>query len=118
MLDQLVELGYCSPWQERLRRGGSTATKPASSEPIECFGPILGVRLPPGTRLDPGGIGRPAADLATDLLVSHGATTTSVELGGDLRVSGQAWLPGGSVLPIRSTTIVKLPDSRSTRGPS
>ncbi len=92
MLDQLIELGYHSPWQEAPATSGSVAAAPATHQPIELFAPIRAVRLPPGTRLDPGGIGKGlAADLATEFLVGRGATTSSVELGGDLRVTGQAW---------------------------
>ena len=47
------------------------------------------VRLPPGTRLDPGGIGKGlAADLGACRTVAHGADGALVSVGGDLRVAG------------------------------
>jgi len=57
------------------------------------------VVLPPGTTLDPGGLGKGlAADLVVDELVASGARGALVEIGGDLRVSGSA--PTGSAWPI------------------
>ena len=68
---------------------------PISQEPIELFavpGGIDAVRLPPGTRFDPGGI---AKGLIGDIVVAHliagGATAVQVELGGDVRTSGDHW---------------------------
>ena len=47
------------------------------------------VRLPPGVRLDLGGIGKGyAADLLATELVAQGASGASVNLGGDVRVTG------------------------------
>jgi len=48
------------------------------------------VRLPRGTRLDLGGIGKGlAADLVAEGLVDRGARSAFVSLGGDLRVAGE-----------------------------
>lgn len=47
------------------------------------------VTLPPGTTLDPGGIGKGlAADLACELAMSEGAWGVMAELGGDIVVAG------------------------------
>jgi thiamine biosynthesis lipoprotein len=47
------------------------------------------VRLPPGVRIDPGGIGKGlAADLVTAMLDTDGIDGALVNVGGDLRVSG------------------------------
>jgi len=97
MLQQLTEIGYDAPWQERVP--GTTSARrvddqprPASTEPIDLYPEINGVRLPGATAFDPGGIGKGfAADLVTEFLTINGATCTSVELGGDLRVSGESW---------------------------
>jgi thiamine biosynthesis lipoprotein len=52
------------------------------------------VTLPPGVGFDPGGIGKGyAADLLVEELLSAGARGACVNLGGDLRVGGDA--PGG-----------------------
>ncbi|CRK55270.1 Thiamin biosynthesis lipoprotein ApbE [Alloactinosynnema sp. L-07] len=52
------------------------------------------VRLPPGVRLDFGGIGKGyAADLVAGEMKAAGATGACVNLGGDLRATGSA--PGG-----------------------
>ena len=52
------------------------------------------VRLPPGTGFDPGGIGKGlAADLVGRELIEWGAQGACVNLGGDVRVLGEA--PGG-----------------------
>jgi thiamine biosynthesis lipoprotein len=49
------------------------------------------VALPPGTRFDPGGIGKGyAADLLCAELRAQGADGACVNLGGDLRVSGRS----------------------------
>ncbi len=54
--------------------------------------PILNiVRMPAGTGFDPGGIGKGlAADLVTEEMIQAGAAGALVNLGGDLRVRGQA----------------------------
>lgn len=95
MLEQLRVLGYTDRW-EKGRPTPSSAGWPASLEPIELLPEARLVRIPVGTGFDPGGIGKGlAADMVTDLLVEAGATSTSVELGGDVRVSGEAWVDGG-----------------------
>jgi thiamine biosynthesis lipoprotein len=49
------------------------------------------VRLPRGTALDPGGLGKGlAADLAAEALMNHGARGALVVVGGDIRVVGAA----------------------------
>lgn len=51
----------------------------------------LTVTLPPGTALDPGGIGKGlAADLIAHDLLAAGVLGCLVDVGGDLRVAGQA----------------------------
>jgi thiamine biosynthesis lipoprotein len=49
------------------------------------------VRLPRGTALDPGGLGKGlAADLVAEALMNHGARGALVVVGGDIRVVGAA----------------------------
>jgi thiamine biosynthesis lipoprotein len=71
------------------------------------------VRLPAGTGFDPGGIGKGlAADMVTDELIAAGARGACVNLGGDLRVTGDP--PGGAAWtvavdhPSASEPIVRL----------
>lgn len=50
------------------------------------------VMLPPGMAIDPGGIGKGlAADLVVAEVIASGAHAALVELGGDVRVEGEAW---------------------------
>ncbi len=93
-LDQLERLGYDRPFEE-VRGGGSpgrTSIATLTDEPIECLPEILAVRLPEGSRFDPGGIGKGfAADLVAAHLVELGATSLQIELGGDVHVVGPPW---------------------------
>jgi thiamine biosynthesis lipoprotein len=57
------------------------------------------VRLPAGTTIDPGGIGKGlAADLVVDELIAGGAGGALVEIGGDIRMRGLP--PAGTAWPI------------------
>lgn len=92
MLDQICQLGYRQPWN-RAPRGGRAVPEPGCTDPITLLNEVNAVMLPAGSAFDPGGIGKGvAADLVTNMLVAEGATSSSVELGGDLRVSGSSWL--------------------------
>lgn len=92
MLSQLEGLGYDRTWDEREPTGRPPASEPGSVEEIELFPEISAVRIPERTAFDPGGIGKGlAADLVVESLVESGASTISVELGGDLRVHGSCW---------------------------
>ncbi|MGF1597082.1 MAG: FAD:protein FMN transferase [Acidimicrobiales bacterium] len=91
MLDQLERLGYDRSWPDA-RREPRGPTLAAVEEPIALHPVASAVRLPSGCRFDPGGIGKGlAADLAVELCLHHGATTVSVELGGDIRAAGVPW---------------------------
>ena len=59
------------------------------------------VRLPAGTRIDLGGVGKGlAADLVTRGLVDRGARSALVGLGGDLRARGEMPDPGAWDIPV------------------
>jgi len=95
LLDQLVGLGYDRTWDEVERDGPVTAAcaNPGSGEPIELFADVYAVRLPEGTRFDPGGLGKGlAGDLVAATLLAEGAVSVQVELGGDVRVAGSPWI--------------------------
>lgn len=96
MLLQLEQLGYRRPWQngppDPALCQAAARSAPATTDEIELVPDINLARLPESTAFDPGGIGKGlAADLVTEFLVESGATSTSVELGGDLRVTGIPW---------------------------
>ena len=60
-----------------------------------CDEHIGTITVPPGTTLDPGGIGKGlAADLVSAELIERGARGVLVNVGGDLRVRGEA--PNGA----------------------
>jgi thiamine biosynthesis lipoprotein len=92
MLDQLEGHGYRHSWQPEAAVPDDRPIEPGSTETIELYPELTAVRLPDGCRFDPGGIGKGlAVDLAIELCQEEGATTASVELGGDLRVIGEPW---------------------------
>lgn len=93
MLAQLETLGYRDTWADSGPTEGSLEHCPGVLDPVVLLPEINGVIVPAGATFDPGGIGKGLAiDLVTDFLLGTGATTTSVELGGDLRVTGQPWM--------------------------
>jgi len=66
-----------------------------SSEAIELYPEISAVRLPSGTRFDPGGIGKGmTGDMVAAALLAEGAEAAQIELGGDVRVAGPSWSDG------------------------
>ncbi|MDH4363735.1 MAG: FAD:protein FMN transferase, partial [Acidimicrobiia bacterium] len=103
LLDQLEAAGYRRSWLDcrpgadgggvdAMQSPGLGTTGPGSDEPIELLAEVHGVRLPAGTRFDPGGIGKGlAVDRVTEWCRGEGATTVCVDLGGDLRVHGEPW---------------------------
>lgn len=97
LLDQLEAAGYRRSWLgggQPGPAGGADEVEPVpgSGDPIELLAEVNGVRLPAGTRFDPGGIGKGlAVDRVTEWCRAEGATTVCVDLGGDLRVHGQPW---------------------------
>lgn len=92
MLDQLEGQGYRHSFERGIGLIDQAAARPASPEPLGLFPEVRAVLLPEGTRFDPGGIGKGlAADLAVERCLAEGATTVSIELGGDLRVAGEPW---------------------------
>ena len=66
-----------------------TAAWPGDVAGIDIAG--LDIRLPLGTTLDPGGLGKGlAADMIAELAMDRGADGVLAEVGGDLVVAGQA----------------------------
>ncbi len=89
--DLLVELGYDGSFPWSGRRGRLPAPRPSPAQRVHVDVATGLVDLGPGTRFDPGGIGKGcAADLVVDGLPEHLAAATGVlvNVGGDLRVWG------------------------------
>ena len=98
LLRQLEAAGYCA---DHVDADPDALGRAGSVERIECWTGCNLVRLPAGTAFDPGGIGKGlAVDLVTEMLLAAGASTTSVELGGDVRVEGDSWTDTGWVIDI------------------
>jgi len=77
----------------------------APPSPVPGFGAVdrdeSAVRLPVGTGLDLGGLGKGlAADLVAEGLVDRGARTALVSLGGDVRACGEPPEPAGWSIPV------------------
>ncbi len=97
LLTPLVGLGYAASWHPDLRAevGAALPVPRGSLRGTVIHRASSTVTLPPDTTIDAGGIGKGrAADLTAQLLLSLGATTVMVNLGGDLRIAGQP-LPAG-----------------------
>ncbi|MDW3212410.1 MAG: FAD:protein FMN transferase [Ilumatobacteraceae bacterium] len=101
LLGTLVHLGYGA---SRDRADRTTSLAPGTGvrgrpDEIVTRSSDRVVMLPPGTTLDPGGLGKGlAADLIVDEILAAGATGALVEVGGDLRAEGTP--PAGAAWPI------------------
>lgn len=93
LLPDLVGLGYAGSVQDptRVTELPSGSRSSVQVDEIEIDAATGSVLLPVGATLDPGGLGKGlAADLVVDELVADGAEGAMVEIGGDLRVSGES----------------------------
>lgn len=91
LLGTLVELGYAASRDDATVRTSLNADIEPRGLPAEILvdAGTGWIQLPPGTTLDPGGLGKGlAADIVVDELLAAGATGALVEVGGDLRVAG------------------------------
>jgi thiamine biosynthesis lipoprotein len=106
ILDALERAGYDRTFE--LVRDGLDADAPAAalrSAPgfaaVDIDTDNARVRIPAGTRIDLGGVGKGlAADLIARGLVDRGARTAIVGLGGDLRARGEAPPEGWWDIPV------------------
>ena len=106
VFEALERLGYDRSFELVRNDTETRAVGSAIDEPAPGFGAVeidataSEVRIPPGTRLDLGGLGKGlAADLVAEGLVDRGARSALVSLGGDLRAAGDA-PDGGWQIPI------------------
>jgi FAD:protein FMN transferase len=122
MLDQLCALGYDRSWAQVDRDATALPDAlqlpgPATDAPIDVFPEISAVRLPPGARFDPGGIGKGlAGDMVARALLAAGASSVQVELGGDVRVVGPEWSDGQWRVMVDDTVHHTVEVGRDERG--
>ncbi len=93
LLGAIVGLGYAASRDDATRRTSLPAGTPPRGRPAEIVVDRTAgwVRLPVGTVLDPGGLGKGlSADLVVAELLEAGADGVVVTVGGDLRVGGTA----------------------------
>lgn len=103
--DALEGAGYTRSFDELSQDTGPVGPRPSTIAPTSGCGAIRldhgnsSVTLPPGIRLDLGGLGKGrAADLIAGWLLAEGAEGVCVDLGGDVRVAGRP--PLGPTWPI------------------
>jgi FAD:protein FMN transferase len=90
VLDALERLGYDRTFDD-IRGGSLAGAKPsAGCAGIHLDRRLKAITLPPGVRLDLGGIAKGhTADIVVSWLISVGARGALVNVGGDLRVAGK-----------------------------
>ena len=116
LLPDLLTAGYATSAVDPSRVTVLPASAVAPGDPAGIVVDRQTVRLPPGTTLDPGGIGKGlAADLVCEFAMAAGAWGVMAELGGDIVVAGQApegtgWRLGvqNPFDPSQHTAIVRL----------
>lgn len=92
LLGAVLRAGYVDSFDRRPPRPhASSSTLRTGAHRIEIDETAGTVRIPVGVGFDPGGIGKGlAADLVSAELIEQGASGVSVNVGGDLRVRGDA----------------------------
>jgi FAD:protein FMN transferase len=101
VLDALEAAGYRDTFAtiDRPTVGAAAGVPAPDATAIAVDVDTRTVTLPPGSRFDPGGIGKGyAADLVADELLRLGARGVCVNVGGDLRVAGATPGPGDAWL--------------------
>lgn len=112
VIDALEEAGYDRTFSEM--DATSLETVPYRRSPglegVAVDHRTSRVSLPPGVRLDPGGIGKGlAADMVAETLVEEGAAGVSVNLGGDVRVVGEPAAGDRWVVRIHDPAVLSEP---------
>lgn len=117
LLGALVGLGYAASRDDIEHRTSLAPTVAVRGRPQDVLvDPVHRiVQAPPGTALDPGGMGKGlAADLIVVELLAAGATGALVEIGGDVRVAGTspagAWTVAVDTADGAASTLVSLLD--------
>ncbi|MEZ5244571.1 MAG: FAD:protein FMN transferase [Acidimicrobiales bacterium] len=90
--DSMVSLGYDRTFAQipAAANPSDAAVAAPGVDGIEFDDALHAVTLPPGVRLDLGGIGKgSAADLVSDDAIRRGAAGIAVSIGGDVRVRGE-----------------------------
>ncbi len=112
ILDALEASGYDRSF-DQVPDEGPAVVHPVTSNmgcaAIELMPTLSAVRLPRGVRLDLGGIGKGrAADLVAEAMIAAGAEGACANLGGDLRVIGEAPVSAGWVVDVDDRAVVAL----------
>ena len=101
--DALVAAGYDKSFDQL----DSPTNSPASPTTVPTPAGVVvdrvvgAITLPAGVRIDLGGIGKGlAADMVSEMLLDQGACGASVNLGGDVRVRGQAPAESGWLIEV------------------
>ncbi len=105
LLGPLVGLGYATSRDDgSLRTSLDASVRPGGRvDRVRIDRSANTVRLPVGTVIDPGGIGKGlAADLVVDELLAAGCDGALVEIGGDVRVGGRAPADAGWSIAVPS----------------
>jgi thiamine biosynthesis lipoprotein len=103
VLDALERAGYDRTFElvPPELQGAFRAIPAPGFAPVEIDEERSRVRLPPGTRIDLGGVGKGlAADLVARGLVDRGARTALVSMGGDMRARGEPPPAGAWDIPV------------------
>jgi len=118
ILDALIANGYDRSYEELLEDMLEDMLEPVAGQSVPAPGcngieiddEIGTVTLPVGTGFDPGGLGKGlAADMVVEELIAAGALGAMVNLGGDLRVAGEAPTPNGWAVEIAEPTVCTDP---------
>jgi thiamine biosynthesis lipoprotein len=95
--DAMIAIGYDNSFETLADRPAIVDPATTHYQPTPGVADILldpalhAVTLPPGVRLDLGGIGKgTAADLVAAMLIARGARGAAVSVGGDIRVVGES----------------------------
>ena len=106
VLGDVLRAGYDTSYRIVAERGGrGSSTLQRGCDAIRFDRDVRIVELPAGVGFDPGGLGKGlAADLVADELLAAGAIGACVNIGGDVRVEGDAPDRGSWVVAIEDPT--------------
>lgn len=106
LLATLVELGYAASRDDAELRTSLAAAMRPTGQPdlILVDAEASSIQLPIGTTIDPGGLGKGlAADIVVEELLDAGALGALVEVGGDIRATGEP--PDGGAWNVSITPV-------------
>ncbi len=112
--DSMAAVGYDRSFERIPAVATALRTRPAPGcAGIALFPELHAVAMPPGVHLDLGGIAKGmAADMVVDELLAAGARGAAVNIGGDVRVAGEAPSPAGWIIELAPTAVGVRPALR------